>query len=384
MSNAPISTSAALHVVDSGLRAARANLAMTASLAELRCTGAVHDLLRFQHFPPSAIIGRHQSLTDEVRLHRCREKSVETARRMTGGGAIYMGPGLLGWELILARGQGTAVLAGSLASVAETLCMGLARGLSQLGVDARFRPRNDIEVGGRKVSGTGGYWDGDVLVFQGTVLIDFDVADMADVLVLPVAKLDRKGLASLAARVVSLRELLGHVPAMQAVQSAVTDGLASALGATWRAGVLTAEAEARAATLLAEEFGRDDFVAGDEGWRGSAAVGKVRGVASDVQLPGGRLSAHARVRVGPEALIERIWLVGDILVTPPRALLDLEAALVGCPLGDAPRVAREFLASRAVEVLGADASELVQLIARLDESASRAGNDMLAVAGGTA
>ena len=33
---------------------------------------------------------------------------------------------------------------------------GTVAGLRKLGVDAEFRPRNDIEVNGRKISGTGG------------------------------------------------------------------------------------------------------------------------------------------------------------------------------------------------------------------------------------
>ena len=35
-------------------------------------------------------------------------------------------------------------------------------------------PRNDIEVDGRKISGTGGFFDGDTLFYQGTVLVDVD------------------------------------------------------------------------------------------------------------------------------------------------------------------------------------------------------------------
>mgnify|MGYP000555928568 CR=1 FL=1 len=46
------------------------------------------DTLRFQHFPPSAIIGRHQILAREVDLEWCAGHDVAIARRMTGGGAI--------------------------------------------------------------------------------------------------------------------------------------------------------------------------------------------------------------------------------------------------------------------------------------------------------
>ena len=55
--------------------------------------------------------------------------------------------------------------------LAEKICNAAALGFRELGVDAKFRPRNDIEVDGRKISGTGGFFDGDVLIYQGTVLV---------------------------------------------------------------------------------------------------------------------------------------------------------------------------------------------------------------------
>lgn len=347
-----------LRVIDSGLRGARANLAMTAALAELHRVGDCGDTLRFQHFPPSAIIGRHQSLAREVWIQVCAASGIETARRMTGGGAIYMGPGLLGWELVVGR----ASLPGTIGDASAALCMGLAAGLSRLGVAAQFRPRNDVEVDGRKVSGTGGYFDGGTLVFQGTVLIDFDVADMADALVLPVDKLDRRGLVAMAQRVVSLRELLGAPPPLAEVEAAVAAGLADALGAAPCEGSLSQREEELAARLFADEFGREAFVAGDDGWRyAAAALGAP--LRAEAQLAGGHLAAHIRVRGTAEPLIERIWLVGDVLVTPPRALLDLEAALVGVRLVEAVEAARRFLAEKCVDVLATTHDEIVNVIA---------------------
>ena len=42
------------------------------------------------------------------------------------------------------------------------ICEAAALGLNKLGVPARYRPRNDLEVDGRKISGTGGFFDGDI------------------------------------------------------------------------------------------------------------------------------------------------------------------------------------------------------------------------------
>src|SRR4030065_199743 len=51
-------------------------------------------------------------------------------------------------------------------------------GLRHLGIRATFRPRNDIEIQGRKISGTGGTELSGAILFQGTVLVDFDVDEI--------------------------------------------------------------------------------------------------------------------------------------------------------------------------------------------------------------
>ena len=87
-----------------------------------------------------------------------------------------------------------------------------------LGVDAQFRPRNDIEVDGRKISGTGGAFDGDALMYQGTLLIQFDVEKMLRVLRIPAEKLSDKAIASARERVANLADLLGEAPSAAARQ----------------------------------------------------------------------------------------------------------------------------------------------------------------------
>ena len=109
-------------------------------------------------------------LSHEVRLEYCARHGIEVGRRITGGGGLYLDAGQVCWELALERER----LAGGLATIAAR--MRRAAGLRRLGVAAEFRPRNDIEIGGRKLCGTGGVIDGRTLFFQGTLLADFDPA----------------------------------------------------------------------------------------------------------------------------------------------------------------------------------------------------------------
>ena len=60
-----------------------------------------------------------------------------------------------------------------------------ANGLQRLGLRAYFRTRNDVEVSGRKISGTCGTELSGAILFQGTLLVDFDVDEMLRALRIP-------------------------------------------------------------------------------------------------------------------------------------------------------------------------------------------------------
>jgi lipoate-protein ligase A len=158
-----------VRVIDTGLRPARWNIAFDQALIDLHRDGRIPDTIRFLRFPHSALVGRHQALAREVHLDWCQANGIEIARRITGGGAIWFEPAQLGWELVLPR----PALGPSLDAAAERICRAAAAGLRRLGIDASFRPRNDIEVGGRKISGTGGFWQHAILPGDGAVRSGF-------------------------------------------------------------------------------------------------------------------------------------------------------------------------------------------------------------------
>lgn len=344
-----------LRVVDSGLRDARMHLSITEALRRGRAAGTSPDTLRFQHFPPSAIVGRHQLLQREVDLDWVAAHGVQTARRMTGGGAIVMGPGLLGWELVLGRGAVPRLLDEATA----LLCNAVAAGLGRLGVGAAYRPRNDIEVAGRKVSGTGGYFDGDVLVFQGTVLVELDLAFMTGALRLPVRKLGKRGLDALAERVTDLRHLLGAAPPMVAVQDALTGALAAALRMDWRGGAL-AEAElAAAAAIHADEIGTEAFVRGHDDAQPAAG----RTVTHLAETPGGALEVVLKLRDGAAPVVDQALVTGDFFATPPGVIPRLEAGLRGLHVRGIAAVAQGQLDAADARFLGIDRADVVAAVA---------------------
>ena len=248
---------AVLRVVDTGLRPPRWNIAMTAALAELHGAGEISDTLRFQRFQPCVLVGRNQDIHREVRLDRCRQKGVALARRVTGGGAVYMDAGILSWEIVAGRRRFGA----DLAAAAEKICTAVAEGLARLGVPARFCPPNAIAAAGRKISGASGYFEGPTLVYEGTVLVDFDLRDMAEVLRQP----DAKGTDAtlLARRVTSMAAILGRAPGIDEIQRALAVSICNCFDFSLTHEVATARELALAEGLSAAKFGTDAFVFGE-------------------------------------------------------------------------------------------------------------------------
>ena len=334
---------APFRVIDTGVRDGRRQIAFDQALIDARKAGEIPDTIRFLRFPPTALIGRHQSLSRELRVDYCRANGIGLVRRITGGGAIYFDEGQLGWSLVFHRA--TLGIA-SLGDLASAICEAAAAGLSRLGVAARYRPRNDIEVDGRKVSGTGGFFDGDVLFYQGTVLIDMDAAKMLAALKVPQEKLAKRGLDSAAGRVTTLKALLGAAPSIEAVQEALLAGFAERLGIEAVRGAITAGEERRAARCHDEEIGTDAFVAEiDHPEEGDG----VR--SATVATAGGTITAHVRLEGDGAARIREVLLTGDFFVAPPRTVYDLESALRGVPAGEAAAAVARFFAQSGVGLL---------------------------------
>lgn len=321
-------------VIDTGVRDARRQIAFDQALIDARAAGEVPDTIRFLRFPPSALVGRHQALSREVRLDHCRRHGIGTARRITGGGALYFDEGQLGWELVFHRATlGIATLA----ELARVICEAAAAGLSTLGVDARYRPRNDIEIEGRKIGGTGGFFEGDILFYQGTVLVDLDPHDMIAALNVPQAKLAKRALDSAAQRVVTLKELLGTAPPIPAVQEALLRGFAAHLGIEPARGGITATEERRAMRLYEEEIGRDEFVAEIDDPDRNAAF-----LAGTHTGSGGTVTAYVRLDGAHGERIRELLLTGDYFVTPPRTIYDLESALRNVAVDEAEAAIAAF------------------------------------------
>ena len=346
-------------LLDTGILSGAENMALDDVILECRAEHQTPNTLRFLQFKPSTVlVGYHQSVEQEVRVSFCKDNDVEVNRRVTGGGTILFTPTCLGWEIFADKTtQGVNELRKDLGKLAAFISNGAVLGLKKLGVDAEFRPKNDIEVNGRKISGTGGTERGDSFMYQGTLLIDFDVDLMLRSLRIPVEKLKDKEIDSVKERVTCLKWELGYVPPLDEIKTAFREGFEEILGADLKSSGLFPVEESMFKKRL-PYFKSDEWVQMVR--RPENTAGQVSAMK---KTPGGLIRVSLALDV-PGKYIISSFITGDFQVFPQRAIMDLEARLKDASTDtDAiTKIVRDFFNETGTRVFGIEPDDFIGLI----------------------
>lgn len=185
------------------------HLALDEVLAREVGAGRRAPTLRFWEWDRSCIIiGAFQSLRNEVDLEAAGRLGVEVVRRISGGGAMFVEPGTIITYSLYAPAD--LVKAMSFAESYAFLDDWVLRALKSLGIDASYKPLNDIvgplgKIGGaaQKRLGNG------AVLHHVTMAYDMDAQKMTQVLRIGREKLSDKGITSAAKRVDPLRSQTG-------------------------------------------------------------------------------------------------------------------------------------------------------------------------------
>lgn len=162
-------------------------------------------VLRFWDWDSSlVVIGSFQSVRNEVDAEAAGRYGIRVARRISGGGAMFMEPGnCITYSLIVPASlvEGLSFVQ-SYAFLDEWVLAALA----EVGVQARYVPLNDIASDRGKLAGAAQrrFADGTVL-HHVTMAYDIDAQKMTQVLRIGREKLSDKGTASAAKRVDPMR-----------------------------------------------------------------------------------------------------------------------------------------------------------------------------------
>ena len=308
-------------LLDTGLLSAAQNMALDMIILEEVASGHSLPTLRFLQFSPdAALVGYNQDVSLEIRQEFCETNHIDINRRITGGGGILFQESALGWEIF---GQtGTYPFSGRFETILTRICSIAADAISRLGVDARFRPRNDIEIDGRKISGTGGVAISGGMMFQGTILIKNEVERFLKALRVPVEKLKKREIESLMDRICFLNDLISPSASLASVKKALEEEFAHQLNVTFvKSGLTDRELERLNGEL--EFYQSSEWIHAK-----SSSQSGAEPVRSIKQTAGGTLRVHIWFTSGRKR-IQKVLVAGDFFAIPVRLTRDLEASLVG-------------------------------------------------------
>ncbi|MET4569810.1 lipoate--protein ligase family protein [Rhodanobacter soli] len=156
---------------------------------------------------PAVVIGRFQSLRNEVDSEAARRHGIEVVRRVSGGGAMFIEPGNTITYSIYA--PQSLVKGLSFQEAYAFFDAWVLQALGELGIKAWYQPLNDITSEGGKIAGAAQVHRGGAVLHHVTMAYDIDAAKMLDVLRIGREKLSDKGTVSAAKRVDPLRSQTG-------------------------------------------------------------------------------------------------------------------------------------------------------------------------------
>ncbi len=194
------------------------NMAVDGAL--LRITD-IPTLRLYRWSVPAITIGYFQDIEKEVNINLCNSEGVPVIRRFTGGGAVFHHHELT-YSLVhpLQGPFGKCSITDSYSLIATVLI----HALHTMGIDAQYRPINDIIVDGKKISGSAQTRKEGKLLQHGTILVATDTEKMFQYLTIDQKKVRQEGNP-----VITLKDIMpqitGEMIYQQLIQ-AVTDSFA--------------------------------------------------------------------------------------------------------------------------------------------------------------
>ncbi len=277
---------------------------------------------------PYVSIGRHQDVDREVDRGVCADLGFPIVRREVGGGAVYLDGNQLFTQWVFAAEHLPATVEDRFTLYCDTL----VQAYRSLGIDAVYRPVNDIQVNGRKIGGTGAARMDRAEVLVGSLMFDFDALTMSRVLKVPSEKFRDKVFQTMSEYMTTMRRELGTPPPRSDVVDAYVAACSSGLGRAIEPGELRAD-EIELAERLDERFASLDWLEEGGGLRrpGVRIHEGVRVADGAHKAPGGLIRCLAVIS---DDVLEDVAFSGDFTAEPADVPARLGEVLMGCAVAE--------------------------------------------------
>ena len=175
-----------MKVLDLTLPTPAENLACDEALLDAAESGQSGEVLRFwESREPFVVVGYANKVATEVNTLECERLKIPILRRCSGGGAVVQGPGCLSYALVLkiSKDGHTRNISAANQFIMDRNCAALNAALRSSPVIVQGC--TDLAIDGLKVSGNSQRRRKNFLLFHGTFLLNFDLALVTRVLLMP-------------------------------------------------------------------------------------------------------------------------------------------------------------------------------------------------------
>ena len=157
----------------------------------------------------------HQDAEQEIDLAFTQANNIPVIRREVGGGAVYLDGEQLFYQLILKADRSGLIM--DKAEFYRQYLQPVIDTYRAFGVNAEYKPVNDIIANGRKVSGNGAAEIEGMLILVGNFIMDFDYEMMSKSLRVPDEKFRDKVFKTLQDNLSTMKRETGSIPSTEAL-----------------------------------------------------------------------------------------------------------------------------------------------------------------------
>jgi len=297
------------------------------AIQRARMEGVVSDTVAFCSFKKIGIsLGFYPDPEKDINLEYCRTHDISVTRRLQPYYVNVGYPGFFAAYIIVGKNY----LPPTVAEIFKMIITQMGEIFNRTwGIEAQFRPFNDMEVKGRKISWMGGSFFGEIWSGASVLLYKpSPINQINQALNIPPEKFADKEAKSVGERAVSVEELIRKPVPLDQVREAYQQAIEKIFCVKLVLGRLH-EVEMAYEQENRRKYSSDTLLARTEGKKfGVIAIGVKRGETIWKVPRGGLIRAVVLVKDG---VIQNLLFSGNLLCSPVTALEEVEEALKGIP-----------------------------------------------------
>jgi lipoate-protein ligase A len=287
---------------------------------------------------PYVCIGCHQNARQVIDLDYTEARGIPVFRREVGGGAVFLDGNQLFYQLVLRADH--SEVPHKKADFYRKFLDPVVQSYRAFGVDAEYRPVNDILYHSQKISGNGAAEINDMVILVGNFILDFDHETMSKCLRVPDEKFRDKVFKTLRENLTTIKDVTGKIPDTALIAEDLISRFVPLLGSHPVKQEVDEALTAKADEVF-EGMSTPEWLFENDNRRSEESV-KIREGVYVIQqaykAAGGLIQVTA---VQDDGILRDVHLSGDFFFYPAKDLVGLEKALENLPA--APEVVLEAI-----------------------------------------